>query len=290
MVNKKKNNFILLALFNIFLIVLGAYLFTMGTNIFLLPNMMTTGGASGIATIFYFVFKIPLGVTILVINIPLFVISFFKLGFKYSIKTLFATLLLSIFLEVFKFNDLLLTRSVDMVISSIFGGMLVGFGLSLILKAGCSSGGSDLLAQIIYKTTGVQSISKILMVIEFLIISALIIVLKNINSGLYSLIALYISTKILDIVFEGVNYTKIVTIITRSPQNIINEILNDLKRSATITKTIGAHSGEDNTTITCIVTSPQISKIKKILRENDGTAIMYITSANEVIGNGFKHI
>ena len=186
MVNKKKNNFILLALFNIFLIVLGAYLFTMGTNIFLLPNMMTTGGASGIATIFYFVFKIPLGVTILVINIPLFVISFFKLGFKYSIKTLFATLLLSIFLEVFKFNDLLLTRSVDMVISSIFGGMLVGFGLSLILKAGCSSGGSDLLAQIIYKTTGVQSISKILMVIEFLIISALIIVLKNINSGLYS--------------------------------------------------------------------------------------------------------
>ncbi|MEG0470430.1 MAG: DUF2179 domain-containing protein, partial [Longicatena sp.] len=126
--------------------------------------------------------------------------------------------------------------------------------------------------------------------IEMIIISGLIIVFRDINVGLYSLIALFISTKVIDVVFQGVYYTKVVNIITKKPEILVDAILNDLHRGATITKGIGAHSGEEVTTITCIVTRPQIGKLKSIVRQKDQGALMYITTSNEVLGEGFKEI
>ena len=274
-------------LLDLFFIVLGVYLISIGTNIFLLPHKMTTGGASGIATILYYTLNIPMGLSIVIINLPLFVISIYKFGFKFSFKTIAATILLSIFLEVFKYNDIIENSPTDLFTSCIFGGILTGLGLSIVFKAGASTGGSDLLAQIIFKMIRVEKLSNILIIIEVVIISSIIIVFKDINIGLYSLVALFISTKVIDLVFSGVDYVKVVTIITKKADKIIEPILNDLKRGATVTNSLGAHSKEEITTITCIITRPQIAKIRSIIHDNDSDAIMYITSAIEATGNGF---
>ncbi len=274
-------------LLDLFFIILGVYLISIGTNIFLLPNKMTTGGASGIATILYYTLNIPMGLSIVIINLPLFLISIYKFGFKFSFKTIAATILLSIFLEVFKYNDIIENSPTDLFTSCIFGGILTGLGLSIVFKAGASTGGSDLLAQIIFKMIRVEKLSNILIIIEVVIISSIIIVFKDINIGLYSLVALFISTKVIDLVFSGVDYVKVVTIITKKTDKIIEPILNDLKRGATVTNSLGAHSKEEITTITCIITRPQIAKIRSIIHDNDSDAIMYITSAIEATGNGF---
>ncbi|MDO4282674.1 MAG: YitT family protein [Clostridia bacterium] len=286
---KIKSKFLNKSLDAIF-IVLGAYLVSLGINMFLLPHKMTTGGVSGIATILYYLFDIPMGISILFINLPLFLISLYKLGVKFSFKTVISTILMSIFLELFSYDALILNNPIDLFTSCVFGGLIVGLGLSLVLKAGASTGGSDLLAQIIYKVTKIQSLSNILLVIEMIIILSIMIVFKDLNIGLYSIIALFISTKVIDIIFTGVDYIKVVTIITKKSDKVIEPILKDLKRGATITNSIGAHSGEEITTITCIITRPQMAKIKEIIRENDSNAIMYVTTANEASGNGFKNI
>lgn len=275
---------------NFILIVLGAYLISLSINMFLLPHKMTTGGASGIATILYYLSNIPMGITILAINLPLFVIAIVKLGKKFVIKTIFSTVLLSVFLELFKHDQVIQTTQIDLLMSCIFGGIISGIGLSLTFKAGASSGGSDLLANIIYKLTKVQSLSKVLMGIEIVIISGVIICFKDINLGLYSIIALFISTKVIDVIFDGIYNTKVATIITKKGDQIVESILSELGRGATITNSIGAHSGEENTTITCVITRNQIASLKQIIRDNDNRAMMYITNANEAIGKGFKSI
>lgn len=275
---------------NFILIVLGAYLISLSINMFLLPHKMTTGGASGIATILYYLSNIPMGITILAINLPLFVIAIIKLGKKFVIKTIFSTVLLSVFLELFKYDQVIQTTQIDLLMSCIFGGIISGIGLSLTFKAGASSGGSDLLANIIYKLTKIQSLSKVLMGIEIVIISGVIICFKDINLGLYSIIALFISTKVIDVIFDGIYNTKVATIITKKGDQIVESILSELGRGATITNSIGAHSGEENTTITCVITRNQIASLKQIIRDNDNRAMMYITNANEAIGKGFKSI
>ena len=275
---------------NFILIVLGAYLISLSINMFLLPHKMTTGGASGIATILYYLSNIPMGITILAINLPLFVIAIVKLGKKFVIKTIFSTVLLSVFLELFKYDQVIQTTQIDLLMSCMFGGIISGIGLSLTFKAGASSGGSDLLANIIYKLTKIQSLSKVLMGIEIVIISGVIICFKDINLGLYSIIALFISTKVIDVIFDGIYNTKVATIITKKGDQIVESILSELGRGATITNSIGAHSGEENTTITCVITRNQIASLKQIIRDNDNRAMMYITNANEAIGKGFKSV
>ena len=270
--------------------VLGAFLIAIGTNLFLLPHKMTTGGASGIATIFYYLLNIPMGLTIMLINIPLFIFSIIKLGIKFNLKTVFTTIILSLFLEIFKYGGLIKLSNLDLFTSCVFGGVIVGLGLAIVFKAGASSGGSDLLAQLIYKLTKAQSVSKTLLIIEICIITGVIIVFQDINIGLYSIISMAISTKVVDVVFEGVYYTKVVTIITKKSDKVIPAILNDLKRGATVTNSIGAHSKEEVTTITCVITTPQIAKLKDLIREHDSKALMYITTVNEAIGTGFKEV
>lgn len=272
------------------LITVGAFLMSMGMNLFLLPHKLTTGGASGIATVIYYLFHIPAGIVILIINIPLFIISLTKLGLKFSIKTIVSTILYSVFVDIFTFNSLVANTNIDLFTACIFGGAIVGVGLSLTFKAGASSGGSDLLAQIIYRFTSIQSISQILLVIEVIIISSVIFVFKDVNLGLYSILSMFISTKVIDILFEGIYYTREVKIITRKKDEIITKILDELGRGATITKSIGAHSNEQVYMITCVITRPQIAKIKSIIRSCDKEALLYITTVNEAIGTGFKSI
>lgn len=286
----KNENKIVEIILEVIYVIIGAAFIAIAINLFLLPHKMTTGGVSGIATVLYYIFNIPMGITIILLNIPLFILSILKLGKSFTIKTIISTVLLSVFLEIFELNEFANNLNLDLVISCILGGIMSGIGLSLTFKAGASSGGSDLLANIIYKMTKIESVSQILLVIEVIIISTIILVFKDVNIGLYSIIAMILSTKVIDVIFEGIYYTKVVTIITSTKDEIVERILNELKRGATITEAKGAHTNSIKYIVTCVISRSQVSKIKQIVKEEDINAIMYFTSANEAIGLGFKSL
>lgn len=278
----KNNNKIL----DIVYILIGSFLIAIAVNVFLSPNKISTGGASGIGIIIYHITNIPISVCVLLINIPLFIIALKNLGFKFCLKAIIGTIFLVIFLEITKGLDLNIGE--DIVIGSIFGGLIMGCGLSLVFKADGSTGGSDLLAQIIYNKRPVQSIGQILLVIDSIIIISNAIVFNSVLTAFYSVLALYISKQTTDIIFEGVNYTKAVNIITRKGNEIAEEIISKTGRGVTISECIGVYTKEKYIHVISVVTVPQLPKVKKIVKMIDKNAFIYISNTNEVLGVGFK--
>lgn len=269
-------------------LILGTLLVASAINIFFIPNKISTGGASGVGIILYYLYEIPVSFWVLVINIPLFIISLKELGFRFCLKALIGTGLLIILLELTVPLTKYIDISNDLFIASIFGGLINGLGLSLVFRADGSTGGSDLLAQIIYKKRSASSIGSILLVIDTIVIVANAIVFNSILTALYSVVALYISKQTTDIVFEGVNYTKAVNIVTQKGEEIAREILNKTERGVTISECIGIYTGEKYTHVISVMTIPQLPKVKRIVKEIDRTAFVYISNTNEVLGLGFK--
>jgi len=269
-------------------LVLGTFLVAVAINVFFVPNKISTGGASGVGIILYYLYQIPVSFWVLVINIPLFIISLKELGFKFCLRALIGTGLLIILLELTTPLTRYIEISNDLFIASIFGGLINGLGLSLVFRADGSTGGSDLLAQIIYKKRSASSIGSILLVIDTFVIVANAIVFNSITTALYSVVALYISKQTTDIVFEGVNYTKSVNIITKKGEEIAREILSQTERGVTISECIGIYTGEMYTHVISVMTIPQLPKVKRIVKEIDKTAFVYISNTNEVLGLGFK--
>lgn len=277
---------------NIIYMILGCAILAMSLNMFLLPNKVSTGGANGIATIIYYFLNIPVSISIFFINIPLFIIAIKILGIKFAIKATLTTLLYIFFVGVMSplRNILWLIPVNDRFISAIFGGIVSGFGLSLIFKAGASTGGTDLLAQIINKKITGASTNKILLIIDALVITISTIAFRSVTIGLYSIIAIYLSNKVLDIIFEGIGINKEINIITKEGLKLTKEFREKLQRGVTLKKCERGYLGEIYYQVTCIVTVSEISEIKKITKIIDEKAFMYISSTNEVMGLGFKRL
>jgi len=272
----------------IILLIIGTLVLSIAINVMFIPNNLSTGGASGIALIIYYLYKAPVGLTVILINIPLFLIALKDIGWKFCSKAIIGTILLSLFIELTSGINNVINLEQDLFLGCIFGGLLNGMGLSLVFKADGSTGGSDLLAQIIYKKRPISSIGQILLVIDSFVIITNAIVFNSISIALYSVVALYISKKTTDIIFEGVNYTKAVNIISKEGEKIAKEIIEKTDRGVTISKCIGVYTNEEYIHTISIVTVPQLPQIKKIVKSIDKTAFIYISDTREVLGLGFK--
>lgn len=270
----------------------GCLICAISLNVFLSPAKISTGGASGIGVILYNMYSIPISLTVLLINIPLFIIALKDLGLKFCIRAIIGTLLLVLMLEVTNplANIEWLDFSNDLFLSSIFGGILMGLGLSVVFKGEGSTGGSDLLAQIIYKKRSSASIGQLLLIIDTIVVIATIIAFKNVLYGLYSIIALFLANKTIDIVFEGVNYSKVINIITKKDKEIVNQIIETLDKGVTTSKCIGEYTNEEYTHIITVVNNAQLSTVKRIVKFCDKQAFIYISPAHEVLGTGFKDL
>lgn len=280
---KENNKFIQMVL-----LVIGTLILAIAINLLFLPNNLSTGGASGIALIIYYLYKVPVGLTVILINIPLFIIALKDLGWKFCSKAIIGTALLSVLIEITSGIGNIVNIEQDVFLGCIFGGLLNGIGLSLVFKADGSTGGSDLLAQIIYKKRPVSSIGQILLVIDSLVIITNAIVFNSISIALYSVIALFISKKTTDIIFEGVNYTKAVNIISKMGDKIAKEIIEKTDRGVTTSKCTGVYTNEEYTHVISVVTVPQLPLVKKVVKSIDKGAFIYISDTREVLGLGFK--
>lgn len=280
---KENNKFI-----QIIFLLIGILILAIAINLLFLPNNLSTGGASGIALVIYYLYKVPVGLTVIIINIPLFIIALKNIGWKFCSKAIIGTVLLSIFIEITSSITNIIKIEQDLFLGCIFGGLLNGIGLSFVFKADGSTGGSDLLAQIIYKKRPISSIGQILLIIDSIVIITNAIVFNSISIALYSVIALFISKKTTDIIFEGVNYTKAVNIISKYGDKIAKEIIEKTDRGVTTSKCIGVYTNEQYIHVISVVTVPQLPLVKRIVKNIDKGAFIYISNTREVLGLGFK--
>ena len=265
--------------------ILGAAIMAFGVSSFLLPNQLSSGGFSGIATITYYLLNIPMGLMIMILNVPLFIFAGYKIGKDFFLKSLIGTASLSIFIDIF---DKYPAVTTDRFLACIYGGAIIGIGTAVILRVGASTGGTELIANIIKIYNPYISMSSYLTAIDIVIIALNVIFFKHIEIGLYSAIAIYLYGQMIDIIFEGVYYTKLMFIISDKNEEIAKEITQEVKRGVTGLYGKGMFKEQDKLVLICAVSRGDISKIKDIAKKIDERSFIIIANAREVLGKGFK--
>ena len=268
-----------------FILALGCGLMAFATSFFLLPNKLSSGGFTGIATITYYLFKIPMGGAIFFLNLPLLVIGFFRIGKDFLVKSIIGTLLLSAFIDFF---DRFPAITTDNFLGCIYGGILIGIGMGLILKSDSSTGGTDLLTYIIRSYKKEYKSSLIIEIIDIIIVALNVIIFKNIEIGLYSAITIYLMGKMIDVIFEGIDFTKIMFIISEKYDKIAIEISKKVQRGTTGIYAKGMYTNKDKMMLLCVGSRNQMAKIKRIVANTDPKAFIVISNARETFGKGFK--
>lgn len=282
--NLKRKNIIILK--DIIFSIIGCIFISAGIVFFLLPLKISAGGFSGIATITYYLFNLKLGTVIWILNIPLLIIGFFRIGKYFFFKTMFATWLLSFCINFFENMNLFLNID-DILLSAIYGGVIIGIGTTCIFKANNSTGGTELLIQIILSYKDNIKVSKLLIIIDSIIVGLNLIVFKQIEIGLYSFIVLFLNSKIVDLFIEGVNFTKIVYIISDKSTEISNKILNDLDKGLSGIYGKGMYQNKEKLILMCVIKKRDLIKLKEIVKQVDDAAFMIISDAIDVYGLGF---
>ena len=266
---------------------IGTLIMAIGIEQFLLPNQLSTGGFSGIGTVVYYITEIPVGTTMLVLNIPLFIIAYFKVGKKFFINAVIGTFLLSYFLNVFqKINSV----TDDRILACLYGSTIVGIGTAIVLKANGSTGGTELLANVIRKYKPEMKTGTLMIIFDTLIVIANTIFFKDIEIALYSALAIYIMGKILDIFFEGIDFAKMLLIISPKWEQISDAINKELKRGSTALYGKGMYKKQEKNILLCVMSRAEIREARKIIEDIDSSAFIIVTNAREVFGEGFKEV
>lgn len=266
-------------------IIFGTLVTALSFNLFLIPHKIAPGGLSGLATVIYHISdgRIPVGTTMLVLNIPLFLIGIKELGGGFGFRTLLSTVLLSLFIDFVKVPAM----TDEPILASIYGGVIMGIGLGLVFKGNATTGGTDLLAKIIHKFFHFIGIGWVLFVIDSLVVITAALVFGP-SEALYALVSLYLGTKLIDLIVEGLNAAKAFVIISDHSKIIAKRIMVELDRGVTLLKGQGAYTQQDKDVILCVINRSQTVRLKSIVNEIDPLAFVLVADVKEVMGEGFS--
>lgn len=263
----------------------GSFVAALGLTMFLVPNMVAAGGVSGLATVIHYVYELPVGWVMLAFNIPLFILGVFFMGKGFGSKSLVGAALMSVFTELTR-NFPVPTH--DLLLSSVYGGVVLGLGLGIVFRARGSTGGSDLTAMLLNYFVPSVSIGQGILLVDFFVI-----ILEGIvfdwELAMYSWIALFISSKVIDLVQEGFNYAKAVIIISDHGENICQKILEEMVRGVTLLNAKGAYTLQDKNVLLCVITRMELTRLKNIVHDVDPRAFVIVHDVHEVLGEGFSY-
>lgn len=265
---------------------LGGIIYSVAVITFLSSNEISPGGVTGIATALNFLFSLPIGTVVFVINIPLLAFGFFKFGKAFIMKTAIATALVSVILDICE--PLLPKLHIDLILASVFGGSLMGLGISIIMLRGSTTGGVDIVAKLINRKYPHLSVGRIMLMVDALVVTISAFVYNNTQSALYSVISLYASSKIMDLMLYGSDKGKIVYIISDQTQDIVSQILTVIGRGVTIIDVVGGYNGQKRKMIMCTVRRNEVHVVYKYARSADKNAFIVVAEAGEIFGEGFK--
>jgi uncharacterized membrane-anchored protein YitT (DUF2179 family) len=264
------------------LLLAGTFLTALAFNFFLVPHRIAPGGFSGIATVVYYVFHVPVGITMLLLNVPVFIIGVKKMGGDFGLKTVISTILLSAFIDLVRIPSI----TGDSILASIYGGVLMGLGLGLVFRGNATTGGTDLLAKIIHNFYPFIGVGWILFTVDFLVVFTAAMVFGP-SQALYALVSLYLSARVVDLVLEGMNTAKAFVVISDYTEEISRRIISEMERGVTFIDGQGAYTRQKKNIILCVVNRMQVTRLKSIINEVDPLAFVLVTDVKEVMGEGF---
>lgn len=268
-------------------IALGASFYAASVAVFTSKNNIAPGGLTGVATMLNYLFGLPIGAMIFVMNIPLFFWAFYESGRGFLIKTMVGTALASAFIDIFQ--AMLPFYSGNILLAAIFGGALSGLGLGLIFARGGSTGGTDIIAVSLNKRFPHISTGRLMLISDAVVLSAAALVYGNIESALYAGITIFVSVRVIDAVTYGTSRGngKLIFIISDSYGLITRDIIQKLGRGVTILNGSGAYTGKRKRVLMCAARPNQVVKITKGVKIIDQNAFIVVTTANSILGEGF---
>ena len=250
-----KSNFLSLA-FKYLIIVFGAAVYAAGFSFFLYPNSIVTGGVTGIAMIINYLSAIPVGVLTIIMNVPLFIMALRKLGLRFCIGSLVGMILASVFVDIF--TPLRINATSNMLLAALYGGLIEGAGLGLVYRVGASTGGSDIASKLLRARYPYINLGTIILLVDLVVVLAFAVIFRKFDSVMYSIIAMFVSTRVVDFVLYGVSTSKLCFIITDSSDEVKHAITTTLNRGATLLHGEGAYSGASKEVILCAVKKQQV--------------------------------
>lgn len=268
-------------------IVLGSIIMGLGYALFLIPHHLVPGGVSGIAIMVNYFFSLPVGILILILNIPVFVLGIRIMGSRYGIRSLVGMVLSSLLIDFF-YEILKLPAATDNpLLASIYSGVCLGVGLGVIFRSKASTGGTDTIGQVISKWTG-MTVGMAIMAVDFVIISASGLSFHSWEAPLYGYIVLYISTWVIDRILEGWNHNKMVLINSTKGKQIEEFILFRLNRGGTALKSRSMYLKRDRELLMTVIHRKQIPELREFVKEIDPEAFVVISDTYAVLGRGFR--
>lgn len=268
-------------------ITLGAVIYAVGFQFFLYPNNITSGGVVGTSMIINQLTGLPVGVMTILLNIPLFIVAWRHFGLDFLIGSLVGMGLSSVLVDVFAGFDLSFTN--DPMLAAVIGGAVKGMGLGMIYYVGGTTGGIDIVVKILRKKLASVNFGTIMLSLDTIIIAVYAMVLGRYESAMYSLIAMYVTTKVVDLVLYGIDNACLCYIISERTEEITREIVSGpLHRGVTLLDGRGAYSGAHRDVMMCVIKRQQIGQLKRLVRNVDEKAFFIVTNAKNVFGNGFE--
>ncbi|MCI8816461.1 MAG: YitT family protein [Angelakisella sp.] len=266
----------------------GGIVFAVGLGCFVGPAQIAPGGVSGLAILANHLFGLPVGTVNLGINIPLLLLAWRLLGRRFTLKTLRSVFLQSLMIDLVALW--LPEYTGDRIMAALFGGVAIGIGLAPVFMRGSTTGGTDIVSRLIQLRFRHVSIGKLLFLVDLAILLLSVAVFRNIETGLYGMICIYTSGRIVDGILYGLDTGKVVLVVSEKHQEIAGRVMDQLERGATFLHGSGAWSGEDKRVLLCAVRANQCYRVEEIVRGADPDAFLIILEANEIVGEGFRPI
>ncbi|MHC1778264.1 MAG: YitT family protein [Lentimicrobium sp.] len=272
------------------LIVLGTFLVSVGYVYFIIPYKIVPGGIYGISIVLHYLFGLPVGLTALAFNIPLTIIGTRVLGPRFGAKTVAGFILTSVFVDLLSFySGLKPLVDSDPLLSSIFGGVLIGAGVGLIFKSKATSGGSDVIAMIIARYTRLP-LGQLMMGVDSVIVLVGFVAFGDWRIPLYSWITIFVMGKVIDAVLSGISYEKTILIVSDQHEAIRDKIIKDLNRGGTFLNGEGMYNGSSKKVIFTVVNRRELAMLEEFINKIDPKAFLTVMDANEILGQGFKSL
>lgn len=267
---------------------LGSFIYSVAVSVFISPNEISPGGLTGISTALNYLFNLPTGITLMILNIPILILGFWKFGGGFIVKTAIATGLVSLNLTITDY--LIPSFNIDRILASVFGGILMGLGLSIVIRHGATTGGIDIIAKLINMKFRHLTVGRLILIIDAFIICFAAVIYGNIQSVLYSVVSMYASSRVLDIGLYGADKGRLIYIITEKADTICSDINSIAHRGVTILSARGGYTGKERNLLMCTVRIHEVAGIYDIVDKYDPNAFIVVSEAGEIIGEGFKAI
>lgn len=267
-------------------IVVGSALVACGLTLFTIPNGIAPGGVSGLATALASVAPLTVGVWTLVLNVPLIALGWWKLGLKPLVKTIVATLLLSLLIDAF--TEVIPPYTSNPLLAAVLGGVLCGAGMGFIFLRGASTGGTDLVSMLLNRAFPDISMGTLLLCVDAAVVVFAVFVFRDIEVALYSIVTIFVTSKTIDTIMQGADHAKVIYVVTEHGEEMLPVLAKEIERGVTVVPAEGGYTRRQKQLLTIVTRRNTLTQTVRLVRSLDEGAFLFITDATEVLGEGFK--